>query len=122
MKINIELKSSYPKDRLKVIECASDISTIAGKILETELGKITMPVVFDTWYLHEKEKIQASSFGPFRHSEINLIRDLNRLLYDDLKFNQYEIRLREWIFEGNEYTHVAYAKCIDAINNGYEVD
>lgn len=85
------------------------------KELEEANSKPVMPKVFDDWYWHQSK---VSLIVP----KMDLIFSLSSLIFSDSNEKDYEVGLREWIFEGNHFDYAAYAKCVDAINNGYEVE
>lgn len=91
------------------------ISSLANSIVQKEYQKVIMPKVFDDWYWHQSK---ISLIVP----KMDLIFSLSSLILSDSSEKDYEVALREWIFEGNHFDYVAYAKCVDAINNGYEVE
>jgi len=95
--------------------CIDRISSLATYIVSKEYEQIKMPRVFDAWYQHEVKTLLL-------FSKMEIIMDLNNLLVDGIEHTSYENKLREWIFEGNDYSNTAFEKCINAINNGYKVE
>ena len=97
----------------KAKEYLNQISAKASKIIQIQYKQVEMPTFFNDWYKQQMKSVFKT--------KMSLIMNLSFLIIEDMPGNQYDFELREWIFEGNEISTIAYAKCIDAINNGYTV-
>ncbi|GEO63017.1 hypothetical protein [Companilactobacillus nantensis] len=100
---------------LYALDKLDKISSVANSIIQKEYQKVIMPKVFDVWYWKQSK---TSLLVP----KMELIFSLSSLILSDSNEKDYEVALREWIFEGNHFDYAAYEKCVDAINNGFKVE